>query len=223
MSEPDAGPGPGPDADADAGASASAGGSAGPDRLDRDDAPPPARCAPVLAAAFVREPAMTWIAGGSDRARRAWFSATLRTHATLPGARRHLLTDGAGRPVAAAVLTPPAAVPSGAARAAWAARTLVGCGPRTLVRTLRYLHAAEAGIPAGAWTLEFIGVQPEAAGRGAGGRLLGHLLAATPAPGGIFLTTADEANVRLYHRFGFTVLRRLTVGPLKVTAMWRPA
>ncbi|MFD3469160.1 GNAT family N-acetyltransferase [Streptomyces sp. NPDC058682] len=219
MSEPDAGPGPGPDA----GASASAGGSAGPDRLDRDDAPPPVRCAPVLAAAFVREPAMTWIAGGSDRVRRAWFSATLRTHATLPGARRHLLTDGAGRPVAAAVLTPPAAVPSGAARAAWAARTLVGCGPRTLVRTLRYLHAAEAGIPAGAWTLEFIGVQPEAAGRGAGGRLLGHLLAATPAPGGIFLTTADEANVRLYRRFGFTVLRRLTVGPLKVTAMWRPA
>lgn len=166
---------------------------------------------------------MTWIAGGSDRVRRAWFGATLRTHATLPGARRHLLTDGTGRPVAAAVLTPPAAVPSGAARAAWAARTLMGCGPRALTRTLRYLHAAESGIPAGAWTLEFIGVQPEAVGRGTGGRLLGHLLAATPAPDGIFLTTADEANVRLYRRFGFTVLRHLTVGPLEVTAMWRPA
>lgn len=213
MSDPDAGPGPGP----------AAGPGAGPGRPDRDDAPPPARCAPVLAAAFVREPAMTWIAGGSDRVRQAWFTATLRTHATLPGARRHLLTDRHGRPVAAAVLTPPAAGPSGAARAAWAARTLVGCGPRALVRTLRYLHAAEAGTPAGAWTLEFIGVEPAAAGRGAGGRLLGHLLAATPAPGGIFLTTADEANVRLYHRFGFTTLRRLPVGPLEVTAMWRPA
>ncbi|MFD7785043.1 GNAT family N-acetyltransferase [Streptomyces nojiriensis] len=214
MSDPDTGRGPGPGSGPDAGA--------GPGRLDRDDAPPPARCAPVLAAAFVREPAMAWIAGGSDRVRQAWFGATLATHATLPGARRHLLTDRDGRPVAAAVLTPPAAVPSGAARAAWAARTLVACGPRALVRTLRYLHAAEARTPAGAWTLEFIGVEPGAAGRGTGGRLLGHLLATTPAPGGIFLTTADEANVRLYRRFGFTVLRRLTVGPLEVTAMWRP-
>ncbi|MFF5775626.1 GNAT family N-acetyltransferase [Streptomyces virginiae] len=189
---------------------------------DHDDTPPPARCAPVLAAAFVREPAMRWISGGSDRVRRAWFTTTLRTHATLPGARRHLLADRHGRAVVAAVLTPPAAAPSGAARAAWAARTLLGCGPRALLRTLRYLHATEAETPPGAWTLEFIGVEPAAAGRGAGGWLLDRLLAATPAPGGVFLTTADEANVRLYHRFGFTTLRRLTVGPLDVTAMWRP-
>ncbi|MGW6983457.1 GNAT family N-acetyltransferase [Streptomyces sp. NPDC054932] len=193
---------------------------AGP--LDRDDSPSPARCVPVLAAAFVREPAMTWISGGSDRVRRAWFTAILRTHATLHGSRRHLLTDGHGRAVAAALLTPPAAVPAGPARAAWAVRTLVGCGPRALVRTLRYLHRTEAEAPPGAWTLEFIGVEPESAGRGAGGQLLGHVLAETPAPGGIFLTTADESNVRLYHRFGFTTLRRLTVGPLEVTAMWRP-
>ncbi|MEV7559643.1 GNAT family N-acetyltransferase, partial [Streptomyces sp. NPDC089795] len=106
---------------------------------------------------------------------------------------------------------------------AWAARALAGCGPRALLRTLRYLHAAEAETRPGAWTLEFIGVEPAAAGRGTGGRLLGHLLATTPAPGGVFLTTADEANVRLYHRFGFTTLRRLPVGPLEVTAMWRPA
>ncbi|MFI7357595.1 GNAT family N-acetyltransferase [Streptomyces avidinii] len=187
-----------------------------------DTAPSAARCAPVLAAAFVREPAMTWISGGSDRARRAWFAATLRTHATLRGARRHLLAGPDGRPVAAALLTPPAAVPSGAARAAWAGRTLAGCGPRALGRTLRYLHGTEAEAPAGAWTLEFIGVVPEAAGRGAGGRLLDHLLAETPAPGGIFLTTADASNVGLYHRFGFTTLRRLAVGPLEVAAMWWP-
>ncbi|WP_405791773.1 GNAT family N-acetyltransferase [Streptomyces sp. NBC_00029] len=190
--------------------------------LECDDAPSPARCAPVLAAAFVREPAMAWISGGSDPVRQAWFGATLRTHATLRGGRRHLLADRQGQPVAAALLTPPSAVPSGAARAAWAARTLAGCGPRALVRTLRYLHRTEAEVPPGAWTLEFIGVEPESVGRGAGGRLLGHVIAETPAPGGIFLTTADEANVRLYRRFGFTTLRRLQVGPLEVTAMWRP-
>ncbi|MFJ6048657.1 GNAT family N-acetyltransferase [Streptomyces sp. NPDC092307] len=187
-----------------------------------DLAPPPGPCATVLAASFAREPAMTWISGGSDRVRQAWFTTTLRTHATLPGARRVLLADRHGRPVAAAVLTPPAATPSGTARAAWAARTLAGCGPRALLRTMRYLHAAEAETPPAAWTLEFIGVEPAAAGRGVGGRLLDRLLATTPAPGGVFLTTADDANVRLYHRFGFTTLRRLTTGPLEVTAMWRP-
>lgn len=29
----------------------------------------------------------------------------------------------------------------------WAARTLLGCGPRPLRRTLRQLHATEAGVP----------------------------------------------------------------------------
>ncbi|WP_030770311.1 MULTISPECIES: GNAT family N-acetyltransferase [unclassified Streptomyces] len=193
-----------------------------PDAGHCDAAPPPDPCATVLAAAFVHEPAMTWISGGSDRVRHAWFTTTLRTHAALPGARRALLADRHGRPVAAAVLTPPGAAPSGGARVAWAARTLAGCGPRALLRTLRYLHAAEAETPPGAWTLEFIGVEPAAAGRGAGGRLLDRLLAATPAPGGVFLTTADEENVGLYHRFGFTTSRCLRVGPLEVTAMWRP-
>ncbi|MFI8339360.1 GNAT family N-acetyltransferase [Streptomyces sp. NPDC085639] len=194
----------------------------GAGRPVHDGAPSPQRCAPVLAAAFVREPAMTWISGGSDRVRRTWFAATLRTHATLLGGRRHLLADRDGRPVAAALLTPPAAVPPGAARAAWAGRTLAGCGPRALGRTLRYLHRTEAEVPAGAWTLEFIGVVPQAAGRGLGGQLLDHVLTRTPAPGGIFLTTADASNVGLYHRFGFTTLRHVAVGPLEVTAMWSP-
>ncbi|MCB5167719.1 GNAT family N-acetyltransferase [Streptomyces bambusae] len=188
----------------------------------RDDAEV-AACARVLAAAFAAEPATHWIAGRSPRVRAAWFLATLRTHAGLPGARRHLLTDPAGRPVGAAVLTPPATRPAPAAQAAWAARTLRHCGPRPLLRTLRYLHASEAAAVDGAWTLEFIGVAPHSAGRGAGRRLLDHVLTATPAPGGLYLTTADPANVPLYRHFGFTTLRTPAVGPLATTAMWRPA
>ncbi|MEU9706924.1 hypothetical protein, partial [Streptomyces sp. NPDC047981] len=84
-----------------------------------DDRPRPEECARVLAAAFGREPATAWITGGSERVRRSWFATTLRTHATLPGARRHLLTDGAGTPLAAAVLTPRGAVPGAAAGAGW--------------------------------------------------------------------------------------------------------
>ncbi|MEU8776886.1 GNAT family N-acetyltransferase [Streptomyces sp. NPDC048606] len=188
-----------------------------------DDHPPSARCAEVLSEAFAWEPATVWITGGSARTRRAWFDATLRTQAGLPGARRHLLLDGGGLPVAAAVLTPPGAAPRAPALLAWSGATLTRCGPRALSRTLRYVRATEPEAPPGAWTLEFVGVRPALAGRGAGRLLLDHVLAGAPAPGGVFLTTADAANVALYRRFGFTTLRSVAVGPVETTAMWRPA
>ncbi|MFF9014846.1 hypothetical protein ACF09C_17990 [Streptomyces sp. NPDC014870] len=197
-----------------------------------DDRPRPEECARVLAAAFDREPATAWITGGSERVRHSWFATTLRTHATLPGARRHLLTDGAGTPLAAAVLTPPRAAPGAAARAGWAAHTLARCGPRALGRTLRYLSRTEEMVPEGAWTLEFVGVVRRAAGRGVGRRILDHVLDAVDAVdgeegtggagGGVFLTTADPVNVGLYRHFGFTVLGDVRVGPVVTTAMWRP-
>ncbi|GAA2774448.1 GNAT family N-acetyltransferase [Streptomyces showdoensis] len=184
--------------------------------------PDPTTCACTLAAAFSHEPAASWICGDSQRSRTAWFETTLRTHATLPGALRHTLTTPDGRSVAAAVLTPPHTGPSAPARASWAARTLLRCGPRALRRTLRYLDHAESATPPGAWTLEFIGVRPDFAGRGAGSFLLHHLLATTPAPSGFFLTTADPANVPFYRRFGFTDPDRTRVGPLEIHAMARP-
>ncbi|MER5965355.1 GNAT family N-acetyltransferase [Streptomyces sp. NPDC002057] len=184
--------------------------------------PETATCARTLSAAFVREPAVSWICGDSETVRTRWFEATLRTHATLPGSLRYALTTPDGQPVAAAVLTPSGAVPGASARAAWAARTGLRCGPAALGRTLRYLHHAEASAPEGAWTLEFIGVRPDTVGRGAGRFLLDHVLATTAAPAGFFLTTADPANVPLYRRFGFTDLRRTALGPLDVRVMARP-
>lgn len=190
-------------------------------RIDAN--PGPATCARTLAAAFQQEPAVSWICGASRTLRTHWFDTTLRTHATLPGALRYAVTSRSdARPIAAAVLTPPGAAPGVPARAAWAARTGLRCGPSALGKTLRYLHQAEALAPAGAWTLEFIGVRPDSMGRGAGRFLLDHVLAATTAPAGFFLTTADPANVPLYRRFGFTELQRTVLGPLTVTAMARP-
>ncbi len=89
-----------------------------------------------------------------------WFRATLRTHAGLDGARRTALVGAEGRLLAAAVVTPPGATPAAGARALWAARTGLRCGPRALVRTLRYLDATGGGVPPEAWTLEFVGVRP---------------------------------------------------------------
>ncbi|MGP3683378.1 GNAT family N-acetyltransferase [Streptomyces sp. IBSNAI002] len=127
-----------------------------------------------------------------------------------------------GRLLAAAVLTPPSATPAAGPHVLWAARTGLRCGPRTLGRTLRYLDATEAGAPPGAWTLEFVGVRPDLTGRGAGRLLLDHVLVVTPAAHGLYLTTADPANVPLYRRFGFTTLRETPLGPLHVTSMSRP-
>ncbi|MDB1086054.1 GNAT family N-acetyltransferase [Streptomyces sp. ACA25] len=193
---------------------------AGPWRIDA--APDPVVCARALAAAFAREPAVSWICGASAPVRSHWFEATLRAHATLPGARHRTLRHADGRPVAAAVLTPPGAAHTAPTRAVWAARTGFRCGPRALGRTLRYLHLAEAATPEGAWTLEFIGVLPGMTGRGAGRVLLDHLLADVPAPGGFYLTTADPANVPLYRHFGFVPVHRTALGPLDITAMARP-
>ncbi|MFD3808851.1 hypothetical protein ACFWSF_32585 [Streptomyces sp. NPDC058611] len=180
-----------------------------------------ADCARVLTDAFAREPSTSWICGASTAVRGRWFDATLRAQATLPGVRRYTLAGVDGRCTAAAVLTPPGLAPGAGTQARWAARTLLGCGPRPLRRTLRYLHVTEAGVPAGSWTLEFIGVVPEAAGRGAGRLLLDRLLGDVPPASGVFLTTADPENVFVYRHFGFTTLRQLSVGPLDVTAMWR--
>ncbi|MEU0687691.1 GNAT family N-acetyltransferase [Streptomyces uncialis] len=186
-----------------------------------DEAPAPDLCAAVLTAAFATEPVSGWICGHSERARRHWFAATLAAHVTVPGAHRRLLTDGTGRPVAAAVLTPPGAGPSAGAKAAWAVRTLLRCGPGPLIRTLRYLRGTAPAAPDGAWNLEFIGVLPEHTGRGAGRRLLDQLPAT--APGGVHLTTADPDNVAIYERLGFTTHARLRIGPITTTVMRRPA
>ncbi|WP_404953268.1 GNAT family N-acetyltransferase [Streptomyces sp. 147326] len=184
-----------------------------------DTEPDPAACADLLASAFAREPAVSWICGDSAPVRTHWFRATLRTHAGLDGARRTALAGADGRLLAAAVLTPPGAIPTAGARAVWAARTGLRCGPRALGRTLRYLHATDGGAPPGAWTLEFVGVRPDLTGRGAGRLLLDHVLATTPAPQGLYLTTADPANVPLYRHFGFATLRTTPLGPLSVTSM----
>lgn len=194
--------------------------TAAPRRIDT--APAPDACADLLASAFAAEPAVSWICGTSAASRAHWFRATLRTHASLAGARRTALVDADGRPLAAAVLTPPGAVPGAGARARWAARTLLRCGPLALARTLRYLDAAEGRAPEGAWTLEFVGVRPDLTGRGAGRTLLDHVLAAVPAGAGVHLTTADPSNVPLYRRFGFVTQHEIALGPLTVTAMARP-
>jgi hypothetical protein len=187
-----------------------------------DEDADPALCARILAEAFAREPAVTWIAGGSAAVRLRWFTATVRTQAAIPGTRCLTLAGADGRPVGAAVLTPPHAVPPPAAQARWAADVLARCGPRAFARTLRHLRATAADKPRSAWTLEFVGTVPAAAGRGAGRQLLAAVLAGRPGADGIALTTADPETASWYGRLGFATLREPVLGPLRITVMHRP-
>ncbi|MFD6889641.1 hypothetical protein, partial [Streptomyces sp. NPDC059957] len=86
-----------------------------------DTNPDPAACAELLAAAFAREPAVSWICGGSAPVRNHWFRAILRTHAGLDGARRTALVGADGQLPPAAVPTPTGAGPATGTRSPWAA------------------------------------------------------------------------------------------------------
>jgi GNAT superfamily N-acetyltransferase len=176
-------------------------------------------CVGVLVDAFAREPAVLRVCGHDPVRRTAWFDALLRTHATVPGLR--LMATAHGRAVGVAVATAPGARPTAMAQAAWTARTWKGCGPRALVRTLEYLRRTEPWKPAGAWTLEFVGVQPEERGQGLARALFDQAKDAYPgAPA--FLTTADPDNVALYRRWGFSPLVRVALGKTTVVAMVLP-
>lgn len=178
----------------------------------------PLDCARLLAEAFVDEPGMRWICGRGMRARRAWFAATVRTHATLPDTARYV-AQVAGGPAGAALVTAAGARPGTLARLLWTARVGVGCGPTAIVRTLRYLDASTA--PADALTLELVGVLPALRGRRVGRALLERVIADS-AGRPLHLTTADPSNVALYERFGWRETGRVGVGGLTVIAMLRP-
>lgn len=182
------------------------------------DDPPVDACTAVLAAAFAEEPAVVQFCGTDPNRRLAWFDALLQTHATIPGRRLLLTRDG--RAVGVAIATAPGAKPGQGAQAAWTWRTLRGCGPRALIGTLTYLRRTEAWKPVDAWTLEFVGVLPEARGQGFARELFDRAQADHPTSPA-FLTTADPMNVGLYERWGFSTLVRITLAGLTIVGMTR--
>ncbi len=74
------------------------------------------------------------------------------------------------------------------------------------------------------WHLAFIGVDPPHQGQGIGAALLRHTLALIDAEGvHSYLESSNPANIPLYQRHGFEVVREIRVGPSPViTPMVRP-
>jgi ribosomal protein S18 acetylase RimI-like enzyme len=84
-----------------------------------------------------------------------------------------------------------------------------------------YLRRTQAWKPADAWTLEFVGVLPQARGKGLARHLCERAQADHPeAPA--FLTTADPDNVGLYERWGFDAFVRTRLTGITVVGMIRP-
>lgn len=150
----------------------------------------------VLAAAFASYPWTRWVLPSDGYADRLEEVQRLYlAHALEHGI---VMVDDGVRAIAALLPPDPPAPP---------ART-----QHRVVELHGSRYSALAGLvlprpPAGAWTLETVGVHPAHQGTGLGTALVTSALGAgPPSTGLVALETSDERNVRLYERLGFASL-----------------
>jgi ribosomal protein S18 acetylase RimI-like enzyme len=177
--------------------------------------------AALLATTFEGYPLTDWVVGdrpGPARRRERYFSILLDE-----GFRRgRVLRDGGGQ--GAAVWFPPGGWAIGArdflrTLPSWLRVT----GPRALGSRLRGLYAlTQARPPGDAWTLEVLGVHPQARRRGIGSRLVQAGLEQARRDGvGAFLLTSSADAVPFYTRLGFSVTKQLAVpGGPPMWSLW---
>jgi len=146
--------------------------------------------------------------GQRERALRTFFTATVRD--ALPfGAVDAAVVDG--RVVGIAVWLPPGRFPWSFARKLRITPAMVGV---LLAAPARFRTFAGLGANAEKlhptyqhWNLETLGIHQEAQGRGIGTRLMAPGLGRADQVGmPCYLTTAKQANVGFYQRFGFEVV-----------------
>lgn len=137
--------------------------------------------------------------------------------------------DG-GEVLGIAVWLPPGALPWSTMRKLRATPAFLkvwAADPRGFAAFARLGANSELYHPAGRhWSLEALGIRPEAQRRGLGTRLVRPILERADAEGvECYLETSNRANVAYYARFGFEVLREVPLiagGPLHIS-MRRPA
>lgn len=183
----------------------------------------------LLAKAFYSDPGMAYLCQskvkGYEQRLRAWFGAVLRLQKAN---HQPILTLSIDEElVACAVLTSPNPQLRFATLIRWLVYVGWRVGPRGLWRTLshiQHLGAYQPNTPH--FRLEFIAVAPRHQGKGYSRLLLDdlHQRAAThPAATGVWLETANPANIMLYERFGYMVSAHTTIGgKVSAAAMFRP-
>jgi ribosomal protein S18 acetylase RimI-like enzyme len=182
-----------------------------------------ARLAGDLAAAFVDDPIIDWIAPGEDRKARLFANLFrgLRPSPewvqTAPNGEAAAVWVPSERLGAAPTLRELAAVPGMlSAAGVWRSQRLARFG---LSLQVRHPHDVPHDY------LMLLGVRPEARRRGAGSTLLAsHLRRLDGAGRGAFLETSNLSNIPFYERHGFErfeTFRPVGGGP-QLWSMWRP-
>ncbi len=172
-----------------------------------DDAEIP-RAVSIQLTAFTSDPAMRWSWPEPHEYLRN-FPALVRAFGGRAFENRtaHVTSDFRG----GSLWLPPGVVPDGEALEALLGETLrepaLSAAP-VVMEQMAESHPAEPH-----WHLAFIGVDPTHQGRGIGAALLRHALAHIDAQHvHAYLESSNPANVPLYQRHGFEVVREIRVG-----------
>ena len=169
-----------------------------------------AGAAGVLAASFQDDPVFTWCVPDATR-RAAILPTFFRVVANAIAVHDDIHVAGAID--GAAMWLPPAAAAVGDLEAPFA--ELLGDDAGRVFDIVGLLDAAHPHTPH--HYLWFLGVAPDAQGRGIGGAMLRHGLT-----GPAYLEATSKDNRRLYERHGFEVVNELRVDTSPTLwAMWR--
>ena len=171
----------------------------------------PGRIAATLAAAFQDDPALSWILPDADKRRRV-----LPRFFTVMAEQSHrhgtvLASEDGG---AASLWYPPGDVVDGFFASTWDSLRLLSVFGGSLSRGLKVAEAmyARHPRPQSYAYLRYVGVAPEAQGKGCGGALIRDGIARAATQGtGVLLETATPDNVAIYTRLGFEITQEWDV------------
>ncbi len=187
----------------------------------------------VMAEAFEADPLFLTAFGargesGWERKVASFLSFMFDMNRLMRGTPRGLFVGG--RLSACALLEPPSSRPAAAIGTLASALRFVpvACTLPTHATTFlnNYTRRTRAAVPLSPHGyLVMVGVRPEAQGQGFGRRLVEDAIARTrtdPRATGIALDTENEANVRLYQRWGFHRTASLDLGAVHAHCMFLP-
>lgn len=161
--------------------------------------------AQVLALAFQDDPALSWIIPDPEK-RRAMLPRFFALMTEQSHRHGHVL---ASRDLGAASLWyPPGHVRDGLAASLWDNVRLLAMFGGALGRGMRVAEAMYVRHPQPQTYsyLRYVGVSPDAQGKGWGGAVIRAGIARAAEQGqGVLLETATQSNVAIYARLGFTI------------------
>ena len=185
----------------------------------------------VMAEAFENDPLFLTVFGereGWERRVASFLSFMFAMNRLMQGTPRGLFVDGRLR--ACALLEPPASRLASVAGAFASALRFLPVACRLPKRATAFLNTYTQRTRAAAprdrhGYLVMVGVRPEAQGHGFGRLLVEDAIARTradPRATGVALDTENEANVRLYARWGFRKTVSLDLGDVHAHCMFLP-